>query len=382
MYASRPRQRATPQWARSYSSASTCVHPCIRARRGLLKVLVGLWFGAGCHALAAICAPVSSGYEVGAQVVYFSEDRSGQAPVRLQQTVRGADPTSFQVLPHPVYDSGACAGRRVQVGRDRRHVFYQSKPIVGADPHTFVFIDANYTRDKVAVYANARRLTTRVAEFRVLLGGYATDGKKHFYQDLTISGTGFELLGGDAQASRGYARTSTRVYHQGQVVRAADASSFEVTRPEVGITRDRQRVYFNDQAIPGADPKTFVQVHAYTFKDKHAVYTQGHKLVGLNPANVRASEFGTYLIDDQSVFKAGKALAGRDPATFAELQPPWSRDKAAVYYQDTPLAGVDLASFKATGLDRAEDRNYRYEGPRKVCRWRSDDADALPLCPP
>jgi hypothetical protein len=336
----------------------------------------------GGSALALTCAPVTSGYEVGAQVVYVSEDRSGLAPVRLQQAVRAADPASFEVMKHPVYDSGPCAGRRVEFGRDRRHVFYRAQPIPGAHPLSFVFIDANYARDKSAVYANARRLTTRVAEFRVVNGGYSTDGLKHFYRDMVIRGPGFELLGGDALAGHGYARTNSRVYHHGQVVAAAEARSFEVYKPEVGITRDQHRVFFNDQIIPGADPKTFVQVHAYTFKDRGGVYTQGRKLAGLNPATVRASEFGTYLIDDQSVFKAGKALSGRDPATFAELQPAWSRDKNAIYYQDSALPGVDLPSFKTTGLDRAEDRNYRYEGPRKVCRLRADDADALPLCPP
>ena len=359
------------------------MHTNPRSMGPAAKAGVGFLLAATGNAWALTCAPVTSGYEVGAQVVYLSEDRSGQAPTRSQHVVRGADPASFQALTHPGYDKGPCAGRRVEFGRDRRHVFYQATLIAGADPRSFAFIDANYARDRSAIYANARKLTTRVAAFRVIQGGYATDGRKHFYQDRVISGPGFELLGGAAFADRGYARTSTRVYHHGQVVAAADAGSFEVYKPEVGITRDQHRVYFNDQAIPGADPKTFEQVHTYTFKDRHGVYTEGRKLPGVNPATVRGSEFGTYLIDDQSVFKAGKPLAGRDPATFAELQPPWSRDKNAIYYQDSALPGVDLASFKATGLDRAEDRNYRYEGPRKVCRLRADtSAGAMPLCPP
>ena len=36
---------------------------------------------------------------------------------------------------------------------------------------------------------------------------------------------------------RGYARTRQHVYHKGKVVRHADASTFELFKPEVGITR-------------------------------------------------------------------------------------------------------------------------------------------------
>ena len=346
-------------------------------------VAPGLLLLASCgNALAMTCAPMTSGYEVGAQVVYFREDRSGQVPVRTQQVLRGADPSSFQVLRHAASNTGPCAGRQAEFGRDQRRVFYHFTAIAGADPSSFTFIDANYARDTSAVYAKARRLTTRVDQFRVLQGGYATDGKRHFYQDRIIQGPGFELLGGDAHASRGYARTRTRVYHAGKMIADAHAKSFEVYHPEVGITRDQNRVYFNNQAIPGADPKTFVQVHTYTFKDRHGVYSEGRKLAGVDPATVRTSEFGTYLLDAQSVFRAGQALAGRDAATFAELQPPWSRDKNAVYHLDNAVPGVDLASFKATGLDRAEDRNYRYEGPRKVCRLAAANEDSLPMCPP
>jgi hypothetical protein len=332
---------------------------------------------------AASCLPVTSGYEIGAgEVSYFRVDRATQPPTRLVQVVADADAQSFGVLRRTVDERGPCAGMRANYARDRKHVYYQAQVIVGADPKTYAFIDDNYARDDQAIYAFGRRLSTRVGSFQVLGDGYATDGVLHFYQDVVLEGDGFELLGSGAQAGYGYARTSSRVYRHGRWLAEADAKSFEVFHADAGITRDQNTVFFNDRRITGADPKTLEQVQAYVFKDRHAVYAEGQKIDGLDPATVRVSELGGYLIDSRAVFKRGKLLEGRDAASFAELQSPWSRDRNAVYYRDQPVPDVDVASFKTTGLNRAQDRNYRYEGLRRVCRLRDGDADAVPPCPP
>jgi hypothetical protein len=336
----------------------------------------------GNSAAATTCTPVTSSYVVDTHVRYVVEDRAAQPATRRTRVVRGADPKSFQVLRHPVQVRGPCDNQRIEYGRDRYHVFYQWKLIPGADPQSYAFLDAHYARDKAAIYSHAKRLSTRRDSFQLLSGGYASDGQRHFFQDIVIKGPGFELLGGEAQAGRGYARTRDAVYHKGQLIRHADARTFELYKPEVGITRDKRAVYFDDHVITNADPTTFEQVVGYTFKDRHGVYTEGRKLDGINPTSVRATEFGNYLVDDQAVFKAGKRLPGRDAATFSELQHPWSRDKHGAYYQDTVVPDVDLASFKTTGLDRAEDRNYRYNGPRPACKFDSSHAAALPVCAP
>ncbi len=51
------------------------------------------------------------------------------------------------------------------------------------------------------------------------------------------------------------------------------------------------------------------------------MYTEGQKIAGAKAASVRASEFGSYLIDNAAVFNDGKPVTPRDPATFVELQP-------------------------------------------------------------
>ncbi len=331
-------------------------------------------------AWASTCPAVSSGYSVGQRVVFIVEDRTLQPPVRIEREVSGAKPASFEVLRRPIDDRGQCAGRQIAYGRDHKHVFHRWQVIPGADPRTYTFIEGSYARDKTAIYAQARRLTTRLDTFRILPAGYASDGRRHFFGDIVIEGRHFELLGDKTQVSRGYARTEQRVYHKGKALPGADPHSFELYKPEAGITRDRRVVYYDDQVIVGADPGTFMQVHGYTFKDRAGVYQQGRRLDGISPGSVRATEFGTYLVDDQSVFKAGVRLAGRDAASFVELQYPWSRDRHAAYYQESPVPDVDLSSFRTTDMDRAEDQNVRYVGPRKVCKFNPSDPQVLPLC--
>lgn len=291
--------------------------------------------------------------------------------------MQGADAATFEVLRRAADDRSPCAGIRVEYGRDRRRVYFRAQRIKGADPRSYLFLEGNYARDKKAVYAFTKRLTSRVDEFRVLAGGYATDGRRHFFDDLVIKGRGFELLG---DGSRGYARTEGHVYFKGRLLPGAEPDSFELYKPEVGITRDRRLVFHDHRVIEGADAPTFRQLRGYTFKDRAAVYHQGQRLDGIDPATVRVSEFGTYLIDARSVYRAGVALPGRDADTFVELQPPWSRDKLSTYYDDRSIADVDSSTFRATGLDRAEDRRFRYEGVRRVCSFIPGDAQGLPAC--
>jgi hypothetical protein len=148
-------------------------------------ITLGLpWF-----AWASSCAPVTSGYRIGPPVSYFMEDRTAQPPRRQEHTLAGADPQSFQVVRHPTYESGHCSGRRVEYGRDKLHVFHQWKVIRGADPRTYAFLDANYARDKTAIYSLAKRLTTRINGFQTLATVMPPITSLH--QDKVIKGRGF-----------------------------------------------------------------------------------------------------------------------------------------------------------------------------------------------
>ena len=236
--------------------------------------------------------------------------------------------------------------------------------IEGADPETFVFFHQSYARDKHGVYGPTRRISDRTEQFRVLGGSYATDGFRYFYEDVIIDEPGFELM----TSGYGFARTNTRVFRYGKVLDGVDAPTFEVYRPANETTRDKNHVYYRDRPIPGADPTTFEQISPfYLFRDRRAVYLEGKEFDGADPKTARPSKFYTYTLDAHHVFRGTKKL-DRDVATFEELQPPWSKDRFGVYYNDNRIPEADLASFRAISVGSAEDKNYRYQSGRVTCK--------------
>lgn len=338
--------------------------------RRLLACALVAW---AAHAGATTCLPERWTYQVTVHGVFYLElDERDPERSRLAR-VEGADPASFTVIGPE--RPGACdAWRQV------------------------------YAKDRDGVYGRGKRISGKPASFRLLGEGFATDGEKHFHGDLVIAEPGFELL------KWGYARTAKRVFRRGAQLAGADPASFEVLHYDYARTRDfvyvdgrrlegadagtfelrwptnrmavdRNRVYYLDKVVPGADPATYEPVSAfYLFRDRRAVYLEGREIPGADPATVHASRFNTYVVDAKSVFRGTQRL-DRDAATFQELQPFYSLDRNGVYYRDEPLPGADVATFKATALDRAEDRNFRYHARQVLCRF-GPPAAGVASCPP
>lgn len=348
----------------------------VTSRRPLMFLLMVL-SAISSDCFSSSCAPDQAGYDVEVRekitYFYFVYENKKKLPVRLIET---ADPQTFQQIRSG--RNGVCGDLPTPYAKDKSFVYYKGHIVEGADPSAFHLIDAMYARDNTAIYSGTKRLTTRVVEFRLLPNRfpYATDGEKYFYRDKIIDEPGFRFIRNDYPS---YARTNTKIYFYGQVIAGADPESFELYYPSMRITRDKNRVYFDGNPIPNADSETFVVIGNYTFKDKRAVYLEGQEIIGADVQNVRLSEFKTYVLDDQTVFRKGKPLPNRDPETFSELQHPWSKDKNGVYYEDN-LFEADLSSFRATALQRAEDKNYRYQGNQRICKFNLSEQTPLPPC--
>lgn len=309
---------------------------------------------------ASSCAPEASSYAVRGEQVWFSSRHPDS-----NQLVQGIDRATFRDI-SPYRGEGPCSGRINDYARDKDHVIYRGNILAGADPDTFVFIDGIYTKDKSAVYSGSTRLTNRVEEFRRLpIGLWATDGQHYFYKETKFEGEGFEKVPNGYE----YARTSTRVYNGGKAL-IADAASFEVIQASVGMTKDKDKVYYRDVPIEGADPATITQIYVYLFKDKRAVYLEGREIVGLNPASARTFALdGRYTVDDSAVYLNYKKI-DRDPATFHVLDrhPAYTKDKHAVYYQSVAIEFSDPATFVSTSMSSGYDKNYRFREHRIECK--------------
>lgn len=325
---------------------------------------------------ALTCLPWKAGYDLSGEKVRFNYRDHRYPDKTFDRAVEEADKSTFRVLKHPFWNVGSCGDLVFNYGRDARHVFHQGRVIEGADPETFVFFHRSYARDKHGIYGPSRRISERVMQFRLIDDAYATDGVRHFHEDVVIDEPGFELM----EPGYGYARTSTRVFRFGKVLEGVDARTFEVTWPVNSTTRDKNHVYFQDRPIHGADPVTFELISPhYLFRDRRAVYLEGQEIVGADPKTARPSEFHVYTIDRNHVFRGTKKLE-RDVASFEELQPPWSKDRFGIYHDDKRVPEADLATFRAISVGSAEDRNYRYQSGRIACKIAPEAPGHFPEC--
>ncbi len=183
--------------------------------------------------------------------------------------------------------------------REGQQVHWRGRPIAGADPDSFEPLNDVWSRDAARVYCQDKRMKADRATFSAL--------------------------------SRIYAKDKDHVYEYSRVVRGADASSFEVLRPEPEpedeslcreYARDREYVY-------------------------HKVLTVGKVSVvrGACPTTFRAAGCG-FGLDREAVFFELYRLPKCDPASWRHLGSGYSRDRERVYYGQRLIVGADAATFE------------------------------------
>lgn len=309
--------------------------------------------------------------------IFSSGDGRGEQIIPTE-----VDPHSMKSVVDPFKGTGPCSGGVTDYVRDKSRVYHRGKPIASADPNTFEFINRYFAKDNTAVYGLDRRITTRIADFRILgdsqsaaYVAYATDGQRYFYKDTVLAGEGFEFV----PKTYDTVRTSTNVYYRGQLL-DVDVKSFEGLNPSVSMARDKNRVYYRFVAIPEADSATIEQIKESLWKDRRAVYLEGREIVGLDPTTVRRyPPFSEYTSDDRSVFKMYKKI-DRDLATFTVLQPPYTKDKNGVYYNDERMDIADPESFVAPASQNGQDKNYRFYENKITCKVNADAPATDKLC--
>ncbi|MBC7939851.1 MAG: DKNYY domain-containing protein [Chitinophagaceae bacterium] len=187
--------------------------------------------GAAFEALSAHAAKDSR------RVYWADTHRKGQEYWAYQhlrvRVVAGADPASYQALPH-------------DHGRDARSAFHEGHAFTVRDPASFEVLDASFTRDKQRGYYERKEIAgSDGASFELIdarEGHYARDRQHVFH---TVPGTkkpdgsglsppAVRVLRGANPAtlqvlSRGYARDGARVWWMGQPMAGVDADSFTVT---------------------------------------------------------------------------------------------------------------------------------------------------------
>jgi hypothetical protein len=138
--------------------------------------------------------------------------------------------------------------------------------------------------------------------------------------------------------------------HESTPIADADRGSFEILG-QTTFAKDAQRVYYQGQEIPGADPATLETLAddpsdwSRYVKDAGQVYHWGEIIPEADPATFEVLDYGlNYARDNQQVYHAETAIAGADPATFELISISVGRDASDYYANGIPLQ-IDLPSF-------------------------------------
>ena len=95
-----------------------------------------------------------------------------------------------------------------------------------------------------------------------------------------------------------------------------------------------------------ADDATFTVLAGGRYaRDAHAVFYDGARLDGADPATVEAFD-GHYARDRHRAFLGPHVVRGADAATFQPLALPYSRDAHGVYYGTVPMDVTDPDAFR------------------------------------
>lgn len=288
---------------------------------------------------------------------------------------------------------------------DGRHVFLiGGDPLEGANPHTIQRVSEWLYCDGDRVYWMSRQIEGATS-CTIIGGSYWHDGERIFYN-------GDCLLGTTAQSFRmegRYLVAGTKVYQWGKLVPEFSGVDFRAIGWHY-VVADNQ-VYYEQEAVPGADPATFVELpapalakhdilHAMVGKDAHTVYygatpwpeaeastfrrisecygidsrhifrigeEDGGLILGSHRPSFRFLSWA-FAADRAQVYQNGKVLPGATPETFTVLDDSlYGRDGDTIYYGSGPLSPpYDVASFTVTDWCSANDAFGEFSYGRRV----------------
>ncbi|UOK63637.1 DKNYY domain-containing protein [Paenibacillus sp. OVF10] len=228
--------------------------------------------------------------------------------------VRGADRSTFEPLDE-------------HFARDQERVYFQWRILKGADPDTFQPLGGPFGRDRNHVYYNGYRVDEADArEIEVFAGteplGLAKD-QHHVYRAEVV-------------------RTSEPFGHPDdvlQMIKGADAATFELITPSGSWAVDADRVYLWGKPNKHIDRASFTH------------------LFDADPQSWATDQNGLYNAN------GNRTVKDVNGSTFVMLNPYWGKDDRVVFSFVT--GGVyksgDAATFRVTDdIGGAEDALFRY----------------------
>lgn len=271
------------------------------------------------------------------------------------ELVPGADPASFVVTESPTEDHFA-----IILAHDNKDYYHRSTPLHVADYDSFKPIEGGWFIDRVQVYYEGYLARERNGErmpiadydsFRVLNERYACDDRCVYYTDAIVAG--------------------------------ADPATMRIIKDQLVMAQDKYRVYYEGKAT---EVKDFAKLTSHPLKDSRGIfYTEGSNIytfdlkrmpAGTDMASLRrVTDYRNWYADRNRVYYENKIIPGVNPKKI-EIFPVhylsathdsnnnknsyYSHDGTHVYYRDSLMNGVDIATFKC-GYDYVDSISFAFD---------------------
>lgn len=261
--------------------------------------------------------------------------------------VEGADPKTFKSLK----DGYAC---------DDNQAYYRGGILNGSDGKSFQSLKEGYARDKSRVYFDGKVMENADPVSFEVHTHYLTEDKKDFYRlgkALNVQDKStFAVLGDKDSERTRWAKDRYNGYfmEDGSVIHGIDYASFHPVAEEAHLysgcyAADKNKVYYRDKIVKGADPASFKEIDYLICQDINGVYKEDRitqvKDYSLLKKIVRDRHMYT---DNQYIYDADyNILSDADVATFRHLCNSWYKDKKHIWWRNHPLPDVvDISTFR------------------------------------
>ncbi|WP_353719140.1 DKNYY domain-containing protein [Dyadobacter sp. 676] len=180
---------------------------------------------------SSVPSPFFETYQIDNKHVYYIENTGTRA------LIPDAHARTFQVLTAgPV----GCPGPS-RYARDFQNVYFDGKPIPGADPVYFRILGRDLGRDDRNVFKGRYPLSSDAKNFKCLDERLSKDSQRVYFDDRVISedACNFRFIGKWRKTC--FYKDRCKVFAHGKGYRVADIDTFDYTGN--GIFTDRYRVY-------------------------------------------------------------------------------------------------------------------------------------------
>lgn len=226
---------------------------------------------------------------------------------RKEELLPNADPNSFEVIDEKIYS------------KDKNNVYWYAERISNADPSSFQIIDIEYSKDKKHVFFKAETIQSANPEtFERIYEYFSKDKENVFYNDKILSKADpatFEKITYSMWKDKQY------VFYFDSILPNADPKTMKNVEKYDFWYMDKNAVYYMDNRIDEAPEDFEILDHCWgrsktNYYCRHIVMPLDYATTEILTEEGDSTELTFYIKDKNNVFYGENKIEGADPKTF------------------------------------------------------------------